>query len=339
MIRQIVISSILLVSLGFLSGCKKQTVYSFTEAPIVMSSGTDGSAGKSGTYVLFGDWPQSVKAKNVSVDERESLKKGGFVYYLGDDGNYYVKVLERAFNPSLTYSDGSNAISKKSAEKSYRYFKVEPIKWRLVTKNYNQKNYTLLIAESILESGIPFYLGSTTRQIEEDVIFPNNYEYSILREWLNGPEGFYETAFSAGAKEKIRITEVDNTSIQMSYDGENGINTLFSCSNTLDKVFLPSTYELTASGGYGFPKYTASYGEEQSAENKLRIRKSTDYSVARGCFQSVSKDLGGAWWTRSPSYFSNYDIRYVMDTGKMLSTDYVFDDFTGIVPAICINLE
>jgi len=325
---------------GFLSGCKEQTVYTFTTSPILLPSGTDGSAGKHGTYILFGDWPQTVKAKNVKIDEGGAFKKGGFVYYPGDDGNFYVKSQERAYNVSQCYSDGTNVINcKKSAEKSYRYFKVEPIKWRLITKNYNAKDYCLLISEVILESGIPFYFGSKSRQIDEKDIFPNNYEYSILREWLNGSDGFYETAFSPEAQKYILVTEVDNSPLQMSYDGNEGINSSYSCQNTFDKIFLPSTFELVTAGGYGFPKYDASYGEEKTAENALRIRKSSDYALARGVFQSISEDLGGAWWLRSPSYFSNYDARFVIDTGKMRSTNYVFDEYTGVVPALCIQIK
>jgi len=338
----------------FLSGCKKSKVsYSFTESIILLPPGTNGSAGRKARYVLFGDWPQEIKSEKVQIDENSFFKKGRFICYFGDDGNYYVKAAENVYNRSSTFSDGTT-IHKNNTES--RYFKIEPIKWRVITLSYNGENTAYLLSEKMLDSGIPFYPGCTSRTINGKDILANNYKYSTMRAYLNGSyekddiqlqifkeyfkegEGFLQSAFSENAQQLIQITKVDNSPIQMSYDGENAIQKKFACEDTFDKIFLPSTREITSAGDFGFPPHNVGLdSENKSLNDRLRIRKATDFAVARGVYQSVTTDLGGNWWLRSPYYISNYDIRYVSDNGKMRSTDFVYDEIDGIVPALCVE--
>ncbi len=39
-----------------------------------------GAVGTSGTYVLFGDCPQTIKAASVTVDETDSVVVGAFTF-------------------------------------------------------------------------------------------------------------------------------------------------------------------------------------------------------------------------------------------------------------------
>ena len=94
-----------------------------------MDAGTDGTAGTTGTYVEFGDWPQSAKSGAVTIDTTKTKSMGGFTYYKGNDGYWYAKV-------------GRNSTAT--------YYKVEAIKWRVLTTNYNQTGNALLFAERIL---------------------------------------------------------------------------------------------------------------------------------------------------------------------------------------------
>ena len=41
--------------------------------------------GKEIEVVQFGDWPQSIKANNINIDESKSVTIGAYTYYLGDD--------------------------------------------------------------------------------------------------------------------------------------------------------------------------------------------------------------------------------------------------------------
>ena len=108
------------------------------------------------TYVYFGVWPQSVlpATSTVTVDETVSVTMGANTYYLGSDGNYYAKCTENAWGSGAEYKyhDGTQV---GRGGTTTRYFKVEPIKWRVLTDNYSGKK--LLLAENILTANVPYY--------------------------------------------------------------------------------------------------------------------------------------------------------------------------------------
>ena len=175
----------------------------------VLPAGTDGSVGKTGKYVLFGDWPQTIKAENVTVNESKYVVVGAHTYYKGSDGCWYIKIMENKASGyegprGFRYSDGTKV--QNMYKKSYRYFKVEPIKWRILTSNYNGTGKKLLLAEAALTcepfndtwgdyamfegvDGKQYYftLDVTLRKRKDgSYIQHNNYEHSRIRAFLNG---------------------------------------------------------------------------------------------------------------------------------------------------------
>lgn len=224
------ILSLLIFFLVFsFTGCKdiieeltKNKPYTFHETITVLPEGTDGSAGTDATYVYFGDWPQTIKADDVTIDEEKSIIMGGNIYYSGSDGNYYVRCLENASSNELYYSNQTPVLTKES--NSYKYFKVEPIKWRVIDTNFDHDlipgtpGKKLLFAETILTGNINFYDyelkkrlnevqkqkynqlqklkatglldGLSSKLLDEIInggsIYPNNYKYSKVRAFLNG---------------------------------------------------------------------------------------------------------------------------------------------------------
>ena len=212
---------------------KNATVFEFVGTPYTpLPAGTDGSVGTSGTYVLFGDWPQTIMAANVTVDESQVAYVGAFTYYKGSDGAWYVKILEDKASGyegpnGFRYSDGSRV--QYYYKKSYRYFKVEPIKWRILTNNYNGTGKKLLLAESALTSEMfcetfgdhshfenmdgnhySFTLDVTIRQLENGTyIHHNNYEHSRIRAFLNGIPYIQgdENIYLKGLKPYTRVNE------------------------------------------------------------------------------------------------------------------------------------
>lgn len=212
---------------------KNVTVHEFVGTPYkVLPAGTDGSVGTSGSYVLFGDWPQTIKAANVTVDESQVAYVGAFTYFKGSDGAWYVKILEDKASGyegpnGFRYSDGSRV--QFYYKKSYRYFKVEPIKWRILTSNYNGTGKKLLLAESALTSEMfcetfgdhshfenmdgnhyAFTLDVTIRQLENGTyIHHNNYEHSRIRAFLNGIAYIQgdENIYVKGLKPYTRVNE------------------------------------------------------------------------------------------------------------------------------------
>ena len=272
--------------------------------------------------VEFGDFPQTIKADEVAVDETQSITRGAHTYYVGSDGNYYAKV-------------NSN------------YYKVEPIKWRVLTKNYNSTNKALLLAENILTANVPFYEDyQNNRTIDSKTVYPNNYMHSQVRAYLNGLDyqgkdakvsthknkGFLQTAFTEAAQSKIVTTTVDNSEDSTTDTGNNiSKATPCACDNTNDKIFLLSLKEVTTAD-YGFDAYNS------NGQGNSRIRMTTDYAKANNAYQSGDTGYGGYWWLRSPYYITIRDACYVYIAGYAFSNLNVISPSYGVVPALSIEL-
>ena len=292
----------------------KTTTFTVTvfpkEVKVLTGYTSPNNTGSKWTYVAFGEWPQTIKDASVDVDETKSKEMGIFTYYLGRDGNYYVKIVAEPYEDTYTYSDGN------PVENKVVYFKVEPIKWRVLTEDYKAPDgkstgNALLLAESILTGGIKWADSS------------NNYMQSYIRRWLNGNSGtgetsdyngdagFLQTAFTQSDWELIADTSVDNS------PGK----------GTTDKIFLLSEQEATTSV-YGFAA--------EGIEDSTRIRDTTDYAKATGAEQSSSV---GWWWLRSPHSYHGDFVR-VIDRDGDATSHYNFSRADGgVVPALSISLQ
>ena len=320
-----------------------------TSTVTILPDDTIGTAGIDSTYVLFGDWPQTIKANNVTVDESINEVHGMFTYYSGNDGFWYVKCLENAHDDGYTYSNGKPVACVISGiPRTTKYFKVEPIKWRVLTKNYNGTDKSLLLAENILINSIYYEDYVNDRKIKSKTVHPNNYKESIIRAYLNGlsyynknmttesiyvNKGFLQTAFSSDAQDLIEVTEVDNSAASTTDSGNNLKQAIGdNCANTKDKVFILSEKEVTTSS-YEFASYD-SYGA-----GSTRIRIPTDYAKANRTQQDTDGNYGGWWWLRSPCCFDDSDyVLYVGGSGVATGGFNVVSR-GGVVPAITISLD
>ena len=167
---------------------------------------------REGDYIYFGEYPQTIKADNVTVGD--VADEDG--YYLGSDGERYAKMVADPYNSHFTFSDGSKMIGGETY-----YFKVEPIRWRILSEN---KNGAFILADSIIENRVYDAGGS------------NNYMNSDIRAWLNGD--FLDIAFEDLAQSLIKMTTVNNSAYSTGYDGN-----IYACANTSDRVFLLSYRE------------------------------------------------------------------------------------------------
>ena len=303
-----------------------------------LAAGTNGTAGTSWTYVEFGKWPQLEKTDNtISVDETDSKSVGSFTYYKGSDGEWYSKI-------------------EKNSQVSY--YKVEPIKWRVLTADYNGTGKKLLLAEKILINCMYYDYWDVNRTIGTATIYPNNYEHSRIRAFLNGlsyqkktsdsaqetdeslaNKGFFQTAFTTQEQSAIASTTVVNNAASTKPDGNTtlwsgGANPCASDTPTEDKLFLLSEQEVTKAD-YGFAAY------EASSTGNTRIRMTTAFAKERGASQSVIEEggYGGKWWLRSPLDEFRFND-YAYDVGIDGGANYggrVNNDEIGVVPALCLN--
>ncbi len=311
--------------------------------------------------VEFGTWPQTIKAAEVEIDETDTKEVGLFTYYRGSDGEWYAKIIQNDFYGSRGENKYSNGEVVGSS--GYAYFKVEPIKWKLITDDYSYRGQKLLLAENVLfrQEFYPvdsYYDEIRNRTIDGKTVYANNYKYSKIRAYLNGLEyenlsygqsqttnnefkdkGFLQTAFSDVQQSVILQGSVENRAFSTTDCDDNLPQaTDFACENTMDKIFLLSEAEVT-NPYYGFSKY------DSRGEGNTRIRKATDFAKASGVYLGnldVVEDWWGApWCLRSPlgvdSISNQHYIREIGPTGGADSYAVANEGAMGIVPALLVD--
>ena len=265
-------------------------------------------------YVTLGEYPQTLKDDSVTVGNTADANG----YYTGSDGAKYAKVTaapaERFPGDRIVFGNNERIMTG-----TEYYFKVEPIKWRVLEKSDGS---TLLLCDSIIE-GRAYYGSQDTREIGGSTVYPSNYMHSDIRAWLNGT--FYSVAFSASEQGNIKTTTVDNSAATTSLS----TNT-YVCENTQDKIFLLSNRDLYNTA-YGF----ISDGTENDPERFLIV---SDYARAVGVYARNEAYLpgGGAWWLRSPMHDSAVDVDCGTATGAIGSTKV--NKISGIAPAMRVAL-
>lgn len=311
--------------------------------------GEDGMPSDSGNYVLFGSYPQTKISDVTIIDSLNGLagdypvstdKKAwtSYGYYENGnvseymwykdvvyDGDKYRGVYFTRYRPIYTTYESAENKSNQD-DNGYKigvayWFKYEPIKWRIATSD---KGTAILICQTILDSR-EFYAYDTVRQTTSGNIYPNNWEYSMVRTWLN--EIFVESAFDEVQKSLLLIGELDNKTT--AFDGENNIYATVQ-KNTADKVYLVSNKELF---GFSFTESNVGYADVN------KIRKASDYARAQGVYTDAEGN--GLWWLRSPSTDSERIAEHTDTEGYVYSGFGVNHTSTGIVPTlklrICLN--
>lgn len=300
--------------------------------------------------ITFGVWPQSIKDESVIIDENcINTEIKGNEFYLGDDGNWYARCQENAFDVGMDegthkryyYSNGMPACKKESER--ILFFKVEPIEWVRLGES------DILIADKALTGNIAFYDDLSSKRVEDgNPVYSCNYSESRLRSFVNGntyknenendcsffEQSFISRAFTEEMQKDILESLVKNdgdSTADFSGTQEKaiGIGEYINavCRDTLDKVFVLSLQEVT-NPEYGF------LGMSES--DPKRIKKATDYAIAN---YAALGDKGTTWFTRSPYWkqkenSSGSIIYSVNSTGKILVSKKVTDNTICVVPAI-----
>lgn len=358
----------------FVSATFKVFEYVFHESVTVLSAGTDGSVGPTGTYVYFGDYPQTIKPDNVTINYNETITMGNYTYYKGSDNYWYCSRYANCNkdNPQNIFSTNSEI-----SNGTYYFFRIEPIKWRIL--NPDSSGPKLLFAEKILEdtSGKRYnYDIYKLATVNGTQIYKNNYKYSNIRAYLNGTQnqlvtdnatysfnstdwtnkGFLQTAFTENAQNKILVTNVDNSisSTNMpAYNPSWNSDSTYICPSTQDKIFPLSVYEITNSE-YGL---NTNYNATPTG-----VREATDYARVGGLLcQGIMTNriiMSANFWLRSPDCSSGQYVHVTSNFGKTekgylmtgvnpdgstfverQGTFDVSDGSIGICPALRVNIE
>ncbi len=247
---------------------------------------------KEGAYFYFGKYPQTLKQNSVTI----SNKPNDNGYFIGSDGEEYAKVVADTYSSNgYTFSTGA-----KIEEGNEYYFKVEPIKWKILSESGNE---LYLLCEMVIDS----------KRYDET---SNNYKESEIRAWLNNE--FYNKAFNSLQHELILLTTVDNDVESTGFTQNANV-----CENTQDKVFLISRKEALS---FTSRKKVAT---DYARANKTYIE--TMNPQYKGC---------ASWWLRSPSIDDVTYVYTVWSDSKIYDYgNWVQEAQIGIVPAIKVKIS
>ena len=253
--------------------------------------------------------------------------------YTYTDGKTYVRVpATNVFGSnSITYSNGETVIDNVDA-----WFEVQPIKWRILTQEYDGGTISYLLSEQLLASSC-FYINYSASQAN-DYAKSDNY----LRDYLTNV--FYQDAFSSTDKSKIvgrNLTESDL------YPRTHSESTEVALSD--QKVFAPTYNDmLTAEYGFTTTEVPEVGTNQEMIENadKARLKSPTDFAIANYTAIAISTILptidrvnGGAGVNfLCSSGSSASDACNVEGIGDVSVFHPVFITIAGVCPALLINL-
>jgi hypothetical protein len=317
------------------------TSHNYENGYCTVCGGTEPAYTPNGKKITFGSYPQSEvtdsNLKSVLSSKAGTLPTSSnsqrwtsYEYYIEgevqdymwyidveQDGEWYRGVYFTSYRPWYTTDISSEDYSMQDdsgyIKGNVYWFKYEPISWTILSENAT--NGTALILCDMIIDSQAFYENDDVRTVNGNTVYPNNYEYSFIRKWLN--DVFLGMAFSDIQKQQIVITTLDNSA-----ESTKNRDNPYICNDVDDKVFL------------------LSYSETEMIEDY--IKESTDYAQVQGVYwgQEPGYDEPGSWWLRSP-YYNDYgsvgnDYMCVSSVGN--GGSYANRTYEGIVPALQIRL-
>lgn len=253
---------------------------------------------RKGAFVLFGEYPQSIKESSIQILDQISQSKD---IYIGSDGHRYLKKMGNPYEDGYHFSNGT--LIKEGVD---YFFKFEPLKWRILRE---QQNEILLLCESIIDN-IPW--GAEDN---------NNYAQSKIRLWANSI--FYNDAFSKDQKAIIAMSTVLNSASTTEWDDNPNIS-----ADTTDKVFLLSYQDLITTK-YGFCK--------GSSRARLRLVSDFARCKGAWISMDDEYEGYGWWWLRSPRAEEKTSACTIYLDSFSLAFHHVKSTCGGFVPALTIK--
>ena len=296
-----------------------------------------------GQYIYFGEYPQTLKAANVTVAETPDADG----YFLGSDGErYYEYTINLDLGDIEEMWMNTHQLDASTGEEMANggkyYFKMEKIKWRILD---NIDGVYTIVADTNLQALAyqPTYTQDesyfyTTANGAPEGTYANNYKYSELRRFLN--DDFMDFAFSEEQKALIqKNVEVDNS---LASTGEE--TNSYVCENTFDDVWALSVADVyTHIGEAG----------SEALNSWIADLETSDYARATGALTVTLGLLGaeseeaageqamflgtGGTWLRSPDPADSNDAYVVNNYG--FDNFYVYSPISGVLPAIQLHIN
>lgn len=291
--------------------------YTFTMPERDMTFRINFEAIEKGAIITMGSWPQSILRDSeleYELNKMTEFNERGFLEY---DGKEYARVVAPDIKSTWDEAQYRRVAPLYEPGKTF-YFKVEPLTW----KYYGGT----LIAERIIDTSIYYHSSGEFRyRSDGSVIFSSNYEYSIVRAYLNGlngtgyevddfsGKGIYDRAFTEEEKNIIFTTHLDSEGYTIE-----------------DKLFLLS-FDECFSEELGFET-------DVDAQSYTRIKLPTDYAVCRGIEYYDSSRRSSVWRTRTPHvYHVGVASMYTNGAWDLTSESRFVAHYNGIVPAFKVS--
>ncbi|GEM_PF-5527073 len=224
----------------------------------------------------YGMYPKTVVEDVELISKLNQLDNPDEYGYFEVDGDYYIKKVVSIFDfdryaPGVLvkkeYDSGTEMISG-----SVAWFKAEPIVWDVVHSENNQ--YTLMSHNLIEKSS--YSITEYDRVIEDQIVHSSNYQYSLVREWLNST--LYDKLFML-SDDFVISTEIE-------------ANTLY------DKLYIPSLSEI------------------KDLNDGLKSPKTTDYLRASGVNYNFNNYYYSSdYWSRTPDAELHNHVKRLLPGG------------------------
>lgn len=256
------------------------------------------------SYVYFGSYPQTevtdssvIEAIEKAIPASASSTGDGVDAEVTDESG--VKAKYRRIGKG-------DAQDKRFEKNEYRYFKYEPIRWKVL---WNDGKSLFVVAEKALDYKI---YDTATENV--------TWETCAVRKWLN--ESFYQAAFDKEEQKAIVTWDVKNEDHPDPKYGTEGGN------DTRDNIYLLSLSEVMDET-YGFCR-----DEDESVSRKA---KESGFCNIRG-----TNYMGemAKWRLRSPGIYNNFAM-YVGFRGEVdkkgQNVSQIYE--SAICPSLHINLS
>lgn len=318
--------------LAFVMLCNVQCITAFARTTDTTEPQTRGADISTGDIISFGSYPQTeVKGSaltntimDAEYDSNGDAEVDGVKYrrvrvtsYVTDDE--YEKFCQENYPDGVedwkmdsVLEECENA--KKEREGKYRYFKWEPVRWK-VLKNEEEAGTLFIMADTALDA-VDYYDYS-------DGVGEALWEECTLRKWMNtDAKGFYHMAFNDREQEAIKVS---------TNAPEKG-----------DRIYLLSDEEVKNTE-YGF--------EDTDKSSAGRRMMASAYAEARGASVYNSVNLSCSWLLRTPGqwqYVKNVDFAGgIRDSFVIYHSQYLHNPeanryertFDGCVPALHVDIS
>ena len=293
---------------------------------------------KTGDIIEFGSYPQS-EVTDTALKSALTSKAGStdgwtsYDYYISGEQSDFMKYTDveyggekyrgvyftqyRPYYTGYSSSTGNSYQDDNGYNTSTVYwFKYEPMKWQVLSFDKTTGN-AVVLSKDIIDSQ-QYYNNGNNRTIGGVTVYPNNYEHSDIRAWLNGT--FYDGAFTTSEKNAIIATTLDNSAYSEEYSQ-------YDSNPTTDKVWLLS-YDEALNTAYGFTSNTLG--------TETRHAKGSAYALCQGLWKDNSNGCS-EWRLRSAAIYDGLACN-VYDNGSVSGSCGVDITKYGVRPALKINL-